>query len=122
MPGGPGASSSLGRTWRQSLSSQSTPTSRPMRGKEFIAVARSVSQLPTESDWRTAANRAYFAAMIELRDAFRRWGLSAPPHGSVHQLIRKRIYTSADKDMKQIGIMFDRLLTLRQKADYDMGR
>src|SRR5438034_6460968 len=92
-----------------------------MDGREFLAVARAASQQPTEPYWRTAANRAHYALMLELLGAFGRWDLSPLGHRSVHEAVKKRIYVSTDPDMKQIGQWYDRLRSLRQVADYDMG-
>jgi hypothetical protein len=90
-----------------------------MDGREFLPVAQGASRGPTEAYWRTAAGRAYYAVMLELRDAFTRWGLSAPPQPFVHVAVRQRVYTSRDADMKRIGRMLDVLRDLRKLADYD---
>src|SRR5205814_8061395 len=74
-----------------------------MDGRQFLAVAREVVQGQTEAHWRSATGRAYYSLMLELRDAFIRWGLSAPSRASLHQAVLRRAYTSTDGDMKQIG-------------------
>jgi hypothetical protein len=90
-----------------------------MDGRDFLPVAQSASRGPSEAYWRTAVSRAYYAVMLELRDAFIRWGLSAPPQPFVHVAVRQRVYTSRDADMKGIGRMLDVLRDLRKLADYD---
>jgi hypothetical protein len=45
-----------------------------MRGRDFLAVARDLSRQTTEAYWRAAAGRAYYAVLIELRDAMTIWG------------------------------------------------
>ena len=90
-----------------------------MDGREFLPIARDLSQGATEAYWRTAAGRAYYAVMLEIRDAFIRWGLSAPPQRSVHISVRQRLYTSKDGDMKQVAQMLDLLRDLRGMADYE---
>jgi hypothetical protein len=92
-----------------------------MDGKEFLQVAQDCSNRANESYWRTGASRAYYAAMIEILDAFTRWGLSKQPSGSVHQSVRQRLYTSRDTDMKLIGRLIDYLRDLRKLADYEMA-
>jgi hypothetical protein len=92
-----------------------------MDGREFLAVAGAASRQTTEAYWRTAANRAHYALMLELLAAFGRWGLSLPGQRSVHEAVKKRVFVSTDPDMKQIGQWYDRLRALRQSADYDMG-
>jgi hypothetical protein len=90
-----------------------------MGGREFLTVARDVCGRGTEAYWRTAAGRAYYAAMLEIRDTFTRWGLSVPPPPVVHDTVRRRLYTSKDVDMKLIGQMLDELRRLRRLADYE---
>jgi hypothetical protein len=89
-----------------------------MRGRDFLAVARDSCRQGTEAHWRTAAGRAYYAAMLEVRDAFTRWGLSVPPPQFVHDVVRRRLYCSRDGDMKMIGQLLDALRALRRLADY----
>ena len=92
-----------------------------MDGRAFLTVAREVVRGATEAHWRTAAGRAYYALVIELRDAMTRWGLSRPIPSHVHQIVRRRVYASSDADMKQIGRWLDRLRDSRNEADYEMG-
>ncbi len=92
-----------------------------MDGRDFLAVAREVVRGPTEAHWRTAAGRAYYAAMLALRDGFARWGLSAPPQASVHQLTQRRVFTSRDGDMKRIGRLLQRLRDARVIGDYELA-
>jgi hypothetical protein len=91
-----------------------------MDGSDFLTVAREVVRGATEAHWRTAAGRAYFALMLALRDGFVRWGLSVPPHASVHQLTQRRVFTSKDGDMKQIGRWLQRLRDSRVIGDYEL--
>jgi hypothetical protein len=90
-----------------------------MRGREFLAVAHELAQESAEAHWRAATGRAYYALLIELRDAMTSWGLSRPAASQVHQLIYRRLFVPTDPDMKQIGIWFDRLRTARVRADYE---
>jgi hypothetical protein len=57
--------------------------------------------------------------MLEIRDAFTRWGLSVPPPPVVHDTVRRRLNTSKDADMRLIGRMLDELRHLRRRADYE---
>ncbi|HEY1380216.1 MAG TPA: hypothetical protein VGF55_25665 [Gemmataceae bacterium] len=82
-------------------------------------MARELAQEPTEAHWRSASGRAYYALLIELRDAMTNWGLSRPLPSQVHQLVYRRLFVPTDPDMKQIGIWFDRLRTARVRADYE---
>lgn len=90
-----------------------------MKGRAFLTVARDACQRLSDAYWRTAAGRAYYALMLEIRDAFTAWGLSAPLPSAVHVSVRQRLYTSKDGDIKQIGRTLDHLRDLRKLADYD---
>ena len=86
-----------------------------------MTVARDACGRASEANWRTAANRAYYGTMLEIRDAFTRWGLSVPPPAVVHTLVLQRLFTSKDGDMKLVGRMLDDLRRLRRLADYETG-
>src|SRR5207237_6747786 len=90
-----------------------------MKGRDILSVARELAQGPTEAHWRAASGRAYYALLIELRDAMTSWGLSRPLPSQVHQLVYRRLFVPTDPDMKQIGIWFDLLRTARVRADYE---
>jgi hypothetical protein len=90
-----------------------------MRGREFLAVARELARQTTEAHWRAASGRAYYALLLELRDAMTGWGLSQPVPSQVHQLVSRRLFVSADQDVKQIGIWFDQLRKARGRAEYE---
>jgi hypothetical protein len=92
-----------------------------MNGRAILAVAREAGRGATEAHWRTAVGRAYYALMLELRDAMTGWGLSLPTQNQVHQLVLRRMYVSTDTDMKQIGICLDELRRARARADYEMA-
>jgi hypothetical protein len=90
-----------------------------MEGRDFVAVAREAARGPTEAHWRTAASRAYYGLLLEIRDAMTAWGLSRPAPSQVHQLVRRRLFTSTDPDMKRVGIWLDDLRESRSRADYE---
>jgi hypothetical protein len=91
-----------------------------MDGREFLDISREVIRGATEAHWRTAVGRSYYALMLTLRDAFVRWGLSVVPQASVHQGVYRRVFTSADADMKQIGRWLARLRDVRSVGDYEL--
>src|SRR5207249_708861 len=69
--------------------------------------------------WRTAASRAYYALLLEIRDSMTAWGISRPVPSQVHQLVRRRLFTSTDPDAKRIGITLNELRDARGRADYE---
>ncbi|MFO0811040.1 MAG: hypothetical protein U0746_20615 [Gemmataceae bacterium] len=92
-----------------------------MRGRDLLPVAGRAARQQTEADWRTAANRAYYALMLEVRDGFAQLGLTPPPLTAVHLTTRKRLFATGDPGVNQIGLWFDDLQRLRRAADYDTG-
>src|SRR5262249_6017698 len=93
-----------------------------MRGREFLAVARRSAQGTTEADWRDAAGRAYYALMLEARDLLQRWGFVLPRRDQIHAHIRLRFIYSSDVDMKSVGLVLEKLLEMRNYADYQIAQ
>jgi hypothetical protein len=92
-----------------------------MDGREFLNVARELLRGVTPADWRTAANRAYYALMLEGRESLRRWGFTIPKGDRIHAFVRLRLTYSADTGLKDVGIALDHMVQLRGEADYDLN-
>src|SRR5437899_12670360 len=92
-----------------------------MNGRDYLTVARELAAGPTEAHWRTAAGRAYYALMIECRDALRRWGFVPAARDNVHTFVRLRLTFAAYPDLKKIGDALDRLVQWRNYADYQLA-
>jgi hypothetical protein len=89
-----------------------------MDGRRFLDVARELLQGKDESHWRSALGRAYYALMLEARDALTRWGLPCPPRESPHHFARLRLHLPKDADCKSVAQALDDLSKLRNEADY----
>ncbi len=92
-----------------------------MDGRAFLEVARELTPGGTEAHRRTAAGRAYYALMLEARELLARWGISPAPRDSVHHSVRLKMLSSADPDLRQVGLTLERLGRLRNDADYDLS-
>src|SRR5690242_12440205 len=94
---------------------------RPMNGRDFLDIAQGLVGGGSEGHWRTAAGRAYYALLLEGRDTLSRWGFSIAGHQPVHASVRLRFSFAADADCKKIGDALDRLVRLRNEADYQLS-
>ncbi len=92
-----------------------------MKGRNFLNLALELLRGGTETHYRAAAGRAYYALILECRDALLRWGISVAPHGAVHADVRLKLVYASDTDLKNIGYCLERLVRLRNRADYEMA-
>jgi hypothetical protein len=92
-----------------------------MKGRRFLELAKEIVVGGTEVHWRGAVGRAYYALVLEGRDALRQWGFPSPARDKIHFFVRSRFSFPADADLKSIGLILDRFGRLRNEADYDMS-
>lgn len=91
-----------------------------MTGRAFLDIARELVAGATEAHWRAAAIHAYYALLLECRDALTRWGFALPSHQKVHAVVRLRLAYAADPDLKRLGDALDWLVRLRNYANYNL--
>ncbi len=92
-----------------------------MQGRAYLDLAREIIRGGTEVHWRGASGRAYYALMLECRDALFRWGFSLPSREALHRFVRTRFGNPVDPDLNQIAVALTHLGNLRNRADYDLG-
>ena len=88
-----------------------------MTGRDFLTVARDLVLGSTEAHWRSAIGRAYYALLLECREALSRWGLTYVAR-DVHTSVRLRFFMLANPDLLTIARILEELNELRGKADY----
>ena len=91
-----------------------------MKGRDFLEVARSDVAGLSEAYWRAAAVHAYYALILESRDALLRWGVTILPRQNVHAVVRLKLTYATTADLKQLGRALEKLVQLRNSASYDL--
>ena len=74
----------------------------------------------TEACWRATVVHAYYALLLECRDALLRWGFQQPRRDSVHAWVRLRFSYAPHPDLRRIGDALDLLGRLRNAASYHL--
>src|SRR5438874_12513162 len=94
-----------------------------MPGREFLELARELLALGTlPRHWRAVLIHAYYALLLECRDAMSRWGLPPLTRQQVHAQVRLRLIFSNDPDLKRIGHRLEELGIRRNSASYDLRK
>src|SRR5262245_5318543 len=92
-----------------------------MDGRAILDPARDLATGPAEAYWRTAGVNAYYALMLECRDALARWGVTVPPRQNVHTFVRLKLLYAKDADLQKLGYDLDEFAKLRNRASYHLG-
>src|SRR5260370_32034374 len=75
-----------------------------MRGREFLDQAREALPGTLPRHRRSTMIHAYYAMLLECRDALARWRLPALSRQQVHTQVRLRLTYSTEPDLKGIGL------------------
>src|SRR2546423_12747327 len=70
--------------------------------------------------WRAVIIHAYYALLLECRDAMARWKLPSVARQQLHAQVRLRFIYAADIDLKKIGDALEVLNKHRNAASYDL--
>ena len=87
-----------------------------MNPRKLLDVAKRLLTRSAEEDWRTAANRSYYAVLLICRDVLAKWGFFAPITDKLHSFVRVRFFLTPNSDLMPIGRL-GTVLRLRCKND-----
>jgi uncharacterized protein (UPF0332 family) len=91
-----------------------------MQGLEFLSTAERLSQGSEESDWRSAASRAYYAVFHHFREIFLAHGINLGRSGQAHFNLYAGLLHCGFPAVAALGSRLDQLRSERVKADYDL--
>jgi hypothetical protein len=83
-------------------------------------VARDVVAGPTDYHRRSATVDAYYALVLECRDALHWWGFNLPRRDNMHAWVRLRLTYAGDTTLQDIGKTHDTMSQWRNRASYDL--
>jgi hypothetical protein len=92
-----------------------------MPGREFLELARELlasGGLPRH--WRAVIIHAYYALLLECRDAMTRWKLPRLTRQGIHAKVRLRLVYTTNADLKRIGLVLEKLGEHRNLASYEL--
>lgn len=92
-----------------------------MQGRDFLEVAQALVGGTKEVHWRATVIHAYYALILECRDALTRWSVPIAPRQNVHSAVRLRFLFASDPDLKRIGSTLDDWVRHRNDARYNLA-
>jgi uncharacterized protein (UPF0332 family) len=94
-----------------------------MDPKQFQYLASGLAEHGTsESEFRTAISRAYYAVFNLGVILLNELGFTIPKNQYAHEEVRRHFNNSGDNDLIELAIKIDDLRTKRNHADYDLDR
>ena len=92
-----------------------------IRARDLLNLAESLSRGATESEWRCAVGRAYYAAFHQARDVLQALGFQIPRAELVHAFLWKRLRSCGQSSVGMAGSKLHELRSVRNRADYDVA-
>lgn len=93
-----------------------------MRPSDFLVLATELAARETESCWRSAVSRAYYAAFHACRDFLNDLGFVIRQGDQAHAAVYRRLSNSNVAEINGIGTALMELRRLRNLADYELRR
>jgi hypothetical protein len=92
-----------------------------MQGRAFLDQARDSLPGTKPRQRRAAIIHAYYALLLECREAMIRWGLPTLQRLQVHSQVRLRLIYSTDAELNDIGHLLERMGQHRNDASYNLS-
>ena len=92
-----------------------------IRARDLLNLSENLSRGATESEWRCAVGRAYYAAFHQARDVLQALGFQIPRAELVHAFLWKRLRSCGQSAVGMAGSKLHQLRTVRNRADYDVA-
>lgn len=89
--------------------------------RDLLKLAEVLSRGTSESEWRCAVGRAYYAAFHQARDLLQTLGFQIPRAELVHAFLWKRLLSCGSSPVGMAGSKLHQLRTVRNRADYDVA-
>jgi uncharacterized protein (UPF0332 family) len=93
-----------------------------MIGREFLNTARHLAGRGNEADSRSAVSRAYYAVFHVVRDLLSALRFQTPRADRAHKYLYYRLNNCGEPSVENAAVLLDNLRSLRNHADYDLGR
>jgi uncharacterized protein (UPF0332 family) len=93
-----------------------------MDPREFLVLAQQLAVGTTESGWRSAVSRAYYAAFHVARQLLIDLHFRVPQADRAHGYLWLRLSNCGDPQVQQAGADLNDARRDRNWADYDLGR
>ena len=87
---------------------------------ELLKLAEVLSRGTSESEWRCAVGRAYYAAFHQARDLRQALGFQIPRAELVHAFLWKRLLSCGRSSVGTADSKLHQLRTMRNRADDDV--
>jgi uncharacterized protein (UPF0332 family) len=91
-----------------------------MNGRDFLSAALRQASSGHESDWRSSASRAYYAAFHVARDLLTALGFTTPAADRAHEYLYHRLNNCGMPAVQQAASVLHDLRRRRNRADYDI--
>lgn len=92
-----------------------------MSPADFLMLARELATGNRETDWRSAASRAYYAAFHSALGMAVRCGVRFGKSSAAHEKVAYCLVNCSDDELKAAGMALQSLRKARNDADYDLA-